>query len=443
MRGRRPNIWSLDRPGDLLALSLGTAVGVGNFLVLPSLVVYQGGLPVLLAHVLSLLLLGAPLVIAEMVWARWLVRPYTQSFRDVGRGMGWIPIVVLAAVICVAPVYFVQLGQTGALLTEVIVRKGYAGATVRSAINASAWRSYSATAAFFFFCAAVTLGSAARVARAMKWLLGFAIPAWAFLSAWTLRRWGMAGLERILYWPSEPIPLEVWVRVGALSLFSLSAGFGILYTYVFYSSQIPRETEEPGGGFWMKSGAIARTVGWVVIGDLFASLASLVIVSPYGLTGVGAQVTRQSSAVLVLDWVPQILTPAPGGPFLVCLHLAALVAAGLASAVSLFDWVVFHLEQEMNWPRARAVFHAWLLGMATTVLVLVPFVREKFDFLGSSILLPLAALLLSFAVGWKMPEKAQRQIFGRGLILDQFFVLWRVSIRYLTPAFLIYILLRR
>jgi SNF family Na+-dependent transporter len=87
--------------------------------------------------------------------------------------------------------------------------------------------------------------------------------------------------------------------------------------------------------------------------------------------------------------------------------------------------------------------HIYVLVLLLAGAPLVPALAAIMDKVGSVVLLPLSALSIAVAVGWFMPQAAQRQILGRGPLLDGFFLLWRPCIRYLTPAFLIWTLLRQ
>ncbi|MBS1984142.1 MAG: hypothetical protein JST16_08215 [Bdellovibrionales bacterium] len=413
---------------------------MGNFLLLPSAVLYEGGLRVLLLHVLSLLLLGAPLVVAEMLWGRWLQRSYSRSFRAVIPWLSWAPMLGVGACMLIAPGYFVALGRLCMFGLEVLARGGYPGPTLRSHVDTSSLWSFAGAALVVTLAALISLGTSRRLVASARLLLGFALPAWLFLSIWTLSTWGNQGLLKILYWGAQPLSLDVALKVASFSLFSLSAGFGVLYTYVYYASQVPAHG---GEDFWRRQGSLVKVVGWVVAGDLFASLASLVIVSPYGITSAGKNFEVRSSLVLMLDWVPEILISAQGGGALVLLHLLALMAAGLAAAISLFEWASFQLESDFHWNRRRAVLNTWILALCLSALPLLPKLGAEMEHWGSDWFLPLSALVISWVVGWKMPVRAQRQIFGRGLLLDNWFRLWRFSIRYLTPCFLLYLMFRR
>jgi len=442
---KKPTPWSLYQRSDLVPLAVGSAVGIGNFLVLPSLVLYSGGVKVVLLHVLCLFLLGAPLVVAEFLWSRWLLRPYAKAWAVTGPGTAWLGSIAYFAIAFVASTYLLEMGRLLLLGVRWMTESGYPVPAYREQLTRGAgrWASYGGGAALLSLIAWIASGPVRKLARAMRTSLVVAFSGWAFLAIWVLQGWGTHGLRRLLYWDSTAIDRAVLTDNLALSLFSLSAGFGILYTFLYYASLKPVREEGADGD---RAGRILRTAGWILLGDLLASMASLLCVSPIALGAVGTDValaSRQSSAQLLLDWLPQIFVNKEGGPAMTGLLFLSLLAAGTAAFLSLFEVAVFALERELSWTRRKAVLHVYVLGLCLLALPLVPGLEAWLDMLGSGILLPLSAGAIAWAVGWRMPLKAQQSLFGRGLLLDPLFLIWRLSIRYLVPAGLAFLLLRR
>lgn len=443
MQLKKPTPWSLDRRRDLVPLVVGSAVGVGNFFALPSLVLYSGGVKVFLFHIVCLILLGTPLVVAEFLWSRWLLRPYARAWSVTGRSTSWLGALAYVAVAFIASTYLMELGRLVVVGLRWVVEGGYPVPAFRQRLTLDGrWIAYLGGAGLLTLIAWLGHGPPRTLARSMRTCLVMAFSAWLFLSVWVIQGWGTRGLGRLLYWDSRALDIGVVTENLALSLFSLSAGLGILYSFVYYASLVPhRESAE-----WSWSGRILKTAGWILLGDLLASMASLICVSPFGLGAVGPDVapeSRQSSAQLLLDWLPQIFVNKEGGKAMTGLLFLSLLSAGVAAFLSLFDLAVFALERELHWTRRKSVMHAYVLGLVLLALPLVPGVEMRLDAIGSGFLLPLSAGAIAWAVGWKMPLKAQQSLFGRGLILDPLFLLWRVSIRYLVPAGLGFLILRR
>ena len=448
MRWRKPTPWSLDQPSDLVPLAVGSAVGIGNFYVIPSLVLGKGGLIMVAVHLLGLFFLGSSLLLAEFLWSRWLLRPYLESFAAVSRNLAFVPLLTYLAVALILPSYIVELGRL-LLLTMISIREsGFVPSGARAHIESNFFLSYIGAFVVLAISCALTLRAPSRTARLMKLLVATSFSCWTFVAFKILSGWGNTGLSQILEWDSDHVNFDSVFRTLGFSLFTLSAGMGVMYTFTYYASQAPLSSETRSLPFWKRSGTLIRAVRWVVLGDFLSSLLCLVIVSPFAQSLSALQMAGESknvdSLLLILDWVPQILVHTRlASTFSANVFLIGLLAAGFASAISLLDLMAFTLERELRWSRRRAVGHVFVLGLLMILLPLAPYMGRLLSWVGADLLLPVSAIFLCFAVGWKMPFRAQQSIWGRGLLLDPLHRIWRLSVRYLVPGFLLIYLVRQ
>jgi SNF family Na+-dependent transporter len=433
MRFKHPNAWSLGRAEDLLALSLGSAVGIGNFLALPELFIATGGFTVLLVHLLSLILLGGPLLVAEMAWSRWLLRPYDKSFVVLGTRWKWLFVFGFAALIDITPPYVLEVGRLATVAAKMLwlgdfAEAGWAG------VARSELESY-AGALFILAVTSLVAILPARVrARIVRGLMNYTFLCWACLSWVIFKTWGWSGLGRSLLWDYSRISLPQIFEIFTFSLFTLSAGLGVHYTFVFYASQ--KSVEEGGDDAWRRPGFLMRTVIWVLVGDFVASLVALVFVSPFAVRDVLGR-SSVDSRTIILEWLPEILNRIPGGQLWFWIYLTSFLAAGVAALHSLLDFASFSVESEFKSSRRKAVLGIFVVGVLLSALPLLPVFQRAMNLWGSRVFLPLSALALSLAVGWGMPTQAQRQILGRGPSLDGWHLIWQLSVRWLIPFFLI------
>jgi len=282
-----------------------------------------------------------------------------------------------------------------------------------------------------------------RPSRLVPWLrygVLFSLGSWAVLSAWVSLEWGGEGFGRLLYWDTATISSDLILKVSSFSLFTLSAGLGIVYNLTFYGSQRPRQTVVEGLGFWARAGRPLRVLGWVLLADIVSSLASLALISPFGVGGLESSPLPGDQ--LLLDWLPQIFGPRFLGEAAGSLLLVSLLSAGFVAFVTLLDFAVTNLQIEQKWSRRKAMIHVLGIGAILLIPELFPRLRQWIEAWGQNVLLPLSALGFALLAGWRMPARAQRNIFGRGLLLDPFFLLWRLSIRFVVPAVLVLLILR-
>ncbi|MFT7289008.1 MAG: NSS family neurotransmitter:Na+ symporter, partial [Halieaceae bacterium] len=125
------------------------------------------------------------------------------------------------------------------------------------------------------------------------------------------------------------------------------------------------------------------------------------------------------------------------------LFFLATFVAVLGSAVALMESLVSLLMQQGHLRRWRAALVvaglAWLLS-AAAVLSLGRTGQEtdwfmQMDRLSAQLLIPLAVLLLTLFVGWRMPRPLLRQELAREP--DILFGLWYFLIRFIAPPVVI------
>jgi NSS family neurotransmitter:Na+ symporter len=438
MRPSKPTPWSLNRASDVRYLALGSAVGIGNFFFIPAATLNLGGLSFFLAHVLGLAVLGSALLLAEFYWARWLQRSFVVSYRTLDSKFTFVPFLSFLAVSLITPAYLIELGRLLILLLHSLSNRGFLPAGERLRLEQEYFISFVAGFAVLATALACLQMSTRKVLRLVKAALSICFISWFLLSAVILQGWGRAGLESLLVWHSQRLTTQGVLSAWGFSLFSLSAGFGVLYTYIQFSGYPSLQNDHIQ--FWRRPGQLLKIVAFVVAGDLLASVFSVIITSPFANSANSNVATPLNGATLLLDWLPQILVRDPYGSLWVALLFSSLLLAGLCSAMSLLEFEIYTMELELKWSRRRASTHVLFFSSLTLLLPLIPEASRKMSRWGSDILMPLCALFLVLFVGWKMPRKAHVQLLGRGHILDSVLKLWRLTVRYLIPVFLIYYL---
>jgi NSS family neurotransmitter:Na+ symporter len=455
MKFNKPTPWSLHRTRDVLSLVAGSALGIGNFFAIPSLVLYSGGAISLITHFVGLLVLGATLLVGEIVWSRWLLRPYWQSYQVFKKYKTWLfPFFSILAIVLIIPHYISDLGHILLLFVQ---------SSLTRVIGLDAWVVQGAEEQILRLVMSVLIASLcyitlraypAKLARLFFFLVMISLVSFLMVCFGIWSQWGPGQFTNLLYWDESRVNMDSIFKNFVFSLFTLSAGFGVVYHFFYYGSHKSIQNEDAQtGSFWKKPGGIFRLVGWVFLLDVLMSLLSLVMISPFAnseLEKVAMYRNSEShlsnhfvsSEILVLDWVPLVLSRAKGGEYLEgCLYFGLLLS-GFASALSLLELCVFSFESELSWSRRKSAFHVWgflVIALSTTF---IPQFANGMRIVGAEFFLPLSCLILCLLVGWRMPRRYQVQIIGRGLLLDRVFELWRFSIRYLTPGFLIYYFVR-
>ena len=429
------------RAGFILA-TIGAAVGMGNIWRFSYVAGENGGGAFLLIYLLCVVVIGLPLVIAELAMGRRGAGDAVAAFAHGGRGWPWVGWICIAGASVILSYYAVIAGwalkyfvgaATGSLWTATTAGfDGYFKQFIANLGEPVAWQAAILGTTMFIVAGGVQKGIEGWNRRLMP-LLGLLLAGLA-VYALTLPNAG-AGV-RFLFapdWSAFGRP-GVWAAAMGQAFFSLGVGMAI---FVTYGSYMPRTFSLP----------VAATV--VVAGDtLFAVVAGLAIFP--GVFAFG--VDPAAGPELAFITLPQIFLEMPGGVFVGAIFFFLLSAAALTSMVSLLEVPVsmaMHRLRMSRW-RATALFGTivFVIGLPSAMsfgvlshIRIGPYgILDAVDAAVSSYLLPVGGILIAVFVGWRVrrAETLREADFaddatGRG---------WLWLVRTVVPAAVFVVLLR-
>ncbi len=441
--------WSSHRM--FVVAAVGATVGLGNAWRFPQLVAEHGGAAFVAVYLLLLLLLGWPLLLAEMVLARrvagGLPRRFPREVRAAQAAPAWrhLPWLVLAAAWAVLACLVVSgawlLAYLGAAL-----QGAFADTTARSValrFDALAGAPAVGVAWLSLFLGGAVAVCANGVRRGLERAaqVGLALVAlgWGVaLVAVAVDGDATTGLARLAVFDPGAVG-GAGLRAALLQAFyTLTLGVGVMHAYAVH---LPRGGSLPG---------LALRV---VAGDtLFALLAASLVLTLLGAAGLAPTTGPR----LVFESLPLAFGRlAGGGPWLAVPVYLGLVAVAWMTALALLEPLVLALagvrRRGRRLGRVRAALlvgaSAWLAG----TLLLFLFAASRggrwvgqgvygwLEYLGGHLLVPAAALLLALFVGWQLPAQGARAAMP--LVSEPLYRGWRSLLRYAVPPLLALLLL--
>lgn len=402
--------------GFVLA-TIGSAVGLGNIWRFAYVTGENGGAVFLLVYLAFVLVIGLPLMIAELSLGRTTRRDPVQAFGSLAPGgawahVGWVGVVAAVAILSFYSViagwalkYFV--GAAGGTLWEA-AGGGY-GAYFDGFIAASGepivWQG------LMLLLAALVVGGGVNqgIERASSWLMPMLAAIVLGLAVVALTLPGSAEGVAFLFRPDWSALAKPGLYIAALgqAFFSLGVGMAV---FIAYGSYLSPTTRLPVG---------AATVA---LGDTtFAIVAGLAIFpAVFALGGDPA-----AGPQLAFITIPQILLETPGGRIVGPVFFFLLSAAALTSMVSLLDAASAVARHRLGWSRRRAAtlvaLAIFALGTPSAlsygVLAGVSLggapILDAVDAAASNVALPLAGLIVALFVGWRVPRL--QAVSGAGL----------------------------
>ena len=411
--------WSGDTAFVIVAAVAG--IGIGSITRLPALAGEYGGGVFVLCYLAALLVLGWPLLLAELMLGRWCRRSVVPGFERLalasGAGRGWSVIgwMMLAAGVMVLAYTSVIAGWSLAYVLR-SAAGGVSGESppallsvfhylARDPERSLAWHT------MFMMMACIVVGHGIRdgVERGARYLMTLAGICLLGLLWFTLGHGDVPGAVERMFLPRPgDFGWRGFLEAVHMAFFSATVGLGVMYAFGHY---VPARSPMPALSAW-----VVLIMGAV---SVVGGLAVTAILLPGG-NGVG------NGLVLIFQSLPAALPSGWGGVWPAVMFYGLLACVALASGIALLESLTLRVMERMRTTRvfaatSSAVF-VWLLGIGCLLSFNVLsdwqlFGRTLFGWLQwatVTVLAPSAALLLCVFVVRIMPPGLRDEAWGAG-----------------------------
>lgn len=395
----------------ILAAS-GSAIGLGNIWKFPYITGENGGGAFVLVYLLTILIVGLPIFVAEIyigqqsqsnaitAFAKVLGRK--TRFQSVGF-MGILSAFLILSFYSVVGGWILSFlfrtisGDFAGLSTDEI--SGQLGKLLADPGSLIFWHSL-----FMVITALIVIGGIkSGIERGAKILMPVFFILLTGLLLFSASLEGFSPALRFLFEPdfSKLSPQAILEAVGH-SFFTLSLGMGAMITY---------------GSFLSKDEKVFRTaLAITVLDTLVAIMAGLVM---FSVTFTYGQ-EPSSGPALMFSTMPTLFLQLPGGSLLLSGFFTLVGFAAITSAISLLEVVVAYFSEEKNMSHKKATLVFAAIIWAVGVLCALSFnvfsgtvdFFDLFDKTTTHILMPLGGLLTAVFFGWKLPKAQVEDIFG-------------------------------
>jgi len=426
--------------GFVLAAA-GSAVGLGNIWKFPYVTGQYGGAAFIIIYIVCVLILGFPIMIAELVIGRHTEKDPVGAFKKMMGGTIW-GYVGYIGVFCgfVILSYYSVVG--GWTLGYII--KSFQGLVTASPDVEAAGKLFGKfignpveTIIYHFIFISITAlivirGIKKGIERWSKVLMPLLLILLFVLIIKGLSMEGaMKGVAFLFNPDFSKITVEAVIAALGHSFFTLSLGMGAMITYGSYLNK----TDDV-----LKSGAYIVTLDTVIA--LLAGMAMFPALFAMGMTPV-------QGPGLIFNIVPAVFGKMQYGlPFSIVFFTLILIAA-LTSAISILEVVVAYIIDEKGWARKKAVlvfgFIIFLVGVPSALSfgvmgdVKIFFGQTFFDFmdkLATNYLLPIGGFLITLCLGWKYGIKNAYPELDDDTKNKAVKKAWAFTLKYITPVIL-------
>ncbi len=400
----------------------GSAVGLGNLWKFPYVTWSNGGGTFVLVYLLAVILLGIPIMMAEILVGRRSQKSPVPAFESLG-SKRWTPIGWLG------------VAAAGVILSYYSVIAGW---SLRSFVQCMGWsiHGYQAPAAkaFGLFLANVPMqlgltllfslatalvvyrGVSGGIERTTKLLMPVLFLIMIYLGITAATMSGSGHAARMIFTPhmSRFHPRIVLEAVGQ-SFFTLSLGLGAMITY---------------GSYLDKKASVFRSAASVVVLDTFVALMACfsMFAIIFSVPGMKEKVGASTVGMLFVTLPGIFYQKMPGGLILAPLFYVLVAFAALTSTISLGEVLVSSFIDYKHWSRRKATIVASSLVFLGSILAALSnggmkalstfaFFHDKhgvmatLDYLAANWMLPLGGLGTTLFVGWRLdPLVLQREL---------------------------------
>lgn len=430
----------------VLAATLGSAVGLGNIWKFPALTGANGGAGFLFIYLCATLVVGLPVMIAELAIGRRGRANPIAALKSLapGRPWWWVGVTGMIAAFLVMAFYsevvawvfaYVWKAVEGsALSSDPAVTQGAFATLVGSPWQSLIWQWVVLILIGGILLKGVSGGIEAVTKRLMPLL--FLLLAALCVFSLTLEGAG-AGLAFLFRPDFSKLDSTVVLTAVGLAFFKMSIGMGTMMTY---------------GSYFRAEQNIPATAGRVMCADLAVSLLAGIAIFPAVFT-FGFEPTAGPSLVFIT--LPAVFAQLPFGQALMVAFFVLTSIAAIGAMLSLLEVPVLILHERLGLSRPKAiavcVAVVALLGAACALSgnLLADFLlfgRNMFalmDFVSSNVLLPLGGILIALFVGWVWGKDAfTAEISNDGKLPNAGLAAGLVMLlRYVSPLLILVVML--
>ncbi|MGJ8686369.1 MAG: sodium-dependent transporter [Spongiibacteraceae bacterium] len=411
----------------------GSAVGLGNIWKFPYITGEYGGGAFVLVYLGCILLIGIPVMIAEIMVGRATRTDPAHAMAALSKESastlpwGAVGAIGMLAGLMILMFYSVVAGWALDYVLQSVsgAFDGLSATQIEEKFNSllasknqqSIWHSLFIVAT----ASVVAAGVAEGIGKTVNVLMPILFACMASLLIYSGINGDFAAALHFMFDTdfSKLTGEAVLVAMGH-AFFTLSLGMGAIMAY---------------GAYFPGRSSIARSVLAIAALDtliaLMAGMAMFPLVFANGLT------PAQGPGLMFVT-LPIAFSSMPGGLIFGAVFFILVSIAALSSSISLIEPSVAWLEKRGIKRRLSTLILAliaWLGGMAS---IQNGDIFDALDYVTANIMLPLGGLAIAIFVGWALPAKISADETAMG---KHIFNYWRFILRYVAPIGIVFVFL--
>ena len=409
-----------------ILVAAGSAIGLGSIWRFPYMTGENGGGGFLLIYLLSVLIVGIPVMLAEFSIGTYTRKSPVKAYNQLSPRWKWLGYNSVIVSLLISGFYYIVAGWSleyfissanGALYQVADFHQHFAAFT-------NSWREPLYTVIFIIMThAIVVMGVQKGLERISKIVMPVLLIMLVLLVIHSATMSGAVEGYKFLFYPDFKKAFSVQTIVSAIgqAFFSLSIGLGCM---IAYSSYFKEGTN------------LTKTSFSVSLMTFFVAILSGMVIFPAVFSVEGLEPT--AGPTLLFETMPFIFAEMPASELWSALFFLLVVLAALTSTISFHEVLTQYLQENHNVGRKNAARITTAATIALSIICLKwSWFFDSFDVVTADVLMPMGGLLTSIFAGWVLDRKIlHSQMSNNGTLRARVFPLLVFALKWAAPILL-------
>lgn len=409
-----------------ILVAAGSAIGLGSIWRFPYMTGENGGGGFLLIYLLSVLIVGIPVMLAEFSIGTYTRKSPVKAYNQLSPRWKWLGYNSVIVSLLISGFYYIVAGWSleyfvssanGVLYQVADFHQHFAAFT-------NSWREPLYTVIFIIMThTIVVMGVQKGLERISKIVMPVLLIMLVLLVIHSATMSGAVEGYKFLFYPDFKKAFSVQTIVSAIgqAFFSLSIGLGCM---IAYSSYFKEGTN------------LTKTSFSVSLMTFFVAILSGMVIFPAVFSVEGLEPT--AGPTLLFETMPFIFAEMPASELWSALFFLLVVLAALTSTISFHEVLTQYLQENHNIARKHAARITTLATIALSIVCLKwSWFFNAFDMVTADVLMPLGGLLTAVFAGWVLDRKIlHSQMSNNGTLRARVFPLLVFTLKWAAPILL-------
>ena len=407
-------------------VAAGSAIGLGSIWRFPYMTGENGGGAFLIVYLLSVLIVGIPVMLAEFAIGAHTRKSPVKAYNQLAPRWKWLGYNSVLVSLLISGFYYIVAGWSLEYFVSSINGSLYSAADFHQHFAAftASWRQPLYTFIFILLThAIVVMGVQKGLERISKIVMPVLLLMLIVLVVHSATMSGAAEGYRFLFQPdfSKAFSIKTIVSAIGQAFFSLSIGLGCM---IAYSSYFKEGTN------------LTKTSVSVSLMTFFVALLSGLVIFPAVFSVEGLEPT--AGPTLLFETLPFIFNEMAATQMWSALFFLLVILAALTSTISFHEVLTQYLQENQDVPRNRAALLTTLATVALSIVCLRwGWFFDAFDTITADVLMPVGGLLTSIFAGWVLDRKTfYNEISNHGSLRARLFPLLVFTLKWVAPILL-------